>query len=405
MKDYYRGINHVFCVKFRGRLARMYTRILDLREIVSKRSVFFLGPRQTGKSTLVRTQFPGARYVDLLEADTFRELSAYPETLRQSLTDEDRIIIIDEVQKLPGILDEVHTMMERNKSLRFVLTGSSARKLKSGAANLLGGRAWLARLHPLVSEETGHSRFLRRLSHGSLPAVIDSEFPIEDLKAYVGTYLQEEIRAEGLARSIESFSRFLDVAGICNGEQLNYTKVGNDTGIPPRTVRDHFQILEDTLIGHTLPPFRKTGRRKAVATSKFYFFDVGVANLLLKRGRVEPGSESFGRALEHLVFLELKAFLSYRRLDTDLSFWRTQRGYEVDFLLDESVAIEVKGTGRVSDSDLKGIRALKEELPLKRMIVVCSERAARKTADGIELMPAEEFLRMLWAGGLTPTID
>lgn len=378
----------------------MYDRTLELDRLVEVRSLFLLGPRQTGKSTLLRRTFPGARYVDLLEADTYRQLASRPEVLRQSLRDQERLVIIDEVQKLPSLLDEVQLLIDRNPQLRFVLTGSSARRLRRGHVNLLAGRAWTARLHPLVSAEIGYGRLEHRLSIGSLPAVIDSPRPEEDLRAYVGDYLREEIRAEGLARSIEAFSRFLDVAGLCNGEVLNYTRVGSDTGIPPRTVRDYFQILEDTMIGHTLPAFRRTRSRKPVATAKFYLFDVGVANTLLRRGAVTRQSESFGRALEHLVFLELTAALHYRRLDRELTYWGVRGSYEVDFLVGDELAIEVKGTSRVSDRDLRSLRALAEEVPLRRRIVVCSEPTPRRTEDGIELLPVEAFFRRLWEGDL-----
>jgi predicted AAA+ superfamily ATPase len=378
----------------------MYPRLLDLESLLRHRSVFVFGPRQTGKSTLLHTLFPEARFFDLLEADTFRQLSAYPESMRQSLRDRDRLVVVDEVQRLPALLNEVHALIERNKSLRFILTRSSARKLKGGGANLLAGRAWVTRLHPLVSAELPSPRLLERLTHGSLPAVLDSPRPQEDLKAYVGTYLQEEIRAEGLARSIEAFSRFLDTAGVCNGEVLNYTKVANDAGIPPRTVRDHFQVLEDTLVAHLLPAFRKGSRRKPVATSKFYFFDVGVANILLRRGPVEPRTDAFGRTLEHLVFLELKAFLDYHRLDPPLTYWRTYTGYEVDFLLGAHLAIETKGSGRVSDRDLKPLRALAQEVRLRRKIVVCTEKERRRTDDGIDIVPVNDFFEWLWQGDL-----
>jgi len=308
-----------------------------------------------------------------------------------------KLVIIDEVQKLPQLLDEVHLMIERNKELRFILTGSSARKLKRGGANLLAGRAWVTRLHPLVSAEIGPGRLLHRLNRGSLPAVLDSELPHEDLRAYVGTYLQEEIRAEGLTRSMENFSRFLEVAGACHGEQVNYTAVGSDAGVPPRTVREYFQILEDTLIGYQLPAYRKTVKRKPVAISKFFFFDVGIANTLLKRSEIVPGSETFGRALEHLIFLELRAWLDYSRNDETLSYWRSRSGLEVDFLIGDSIAIEVKAKSRVGHRDLNGMRALSEELSLQRKIVVCTE-PRRRQDEGVEFIPIEQFLEELWAG-------
>ena len=375
----------------------VYHRVIDLDEVLRHRSLFLFGARQTGKSTLVHQRFPDAVFYDLLEADTFRELSARPEYMRQTVPAGTKLVVIDEIQRLPGLLDEVHLMIERDKELRFVLTGSSARKLMRGGANLLAGRAWVARLHPLVSAEVGAGRMLERLDRGSLPAVLDSGLPREELKAYVGTYLQEEIRAEGLTRSIENFSRFLTVAATCNGEQLNYTAVGSDAGVPPRTVREYFQILEDTLLGYQLPAYRKTVKRKPVATSKFFFFDVGVANTLLKRSEVVPGSETFGKALEHLVFLEIRAKLDYSRADLPLTYWRSLSGTEVDFLAGDRVAIEVKAKHRVTRREQAGLRALAEELDLERKLIVCNEPRRRWDED-IEVVPVEEFLSDLWAG-------
>jgi predicted AAA+ superfamily ATPase len=375
----------------------MYERALALAPLVSQRSLFLFGPRQTGKSTLLRRTFPGARFVDLLEADTFRQLSAYPETLRQSLRPDERMIVVDEVQKLPSLLDEAQAIIDRDKRVRFIFTGSSARKLRGGRANLLAGRAWTARLHPLVAAELPNGSLPRRLEVGSLPAVFDSTHPREDLNAYVGVYLREEIRAEGLVRSIEAFSRFLEVAALTNGHVLNYASVSNDTGIPARTVREHFQVLEDTLLGFQLPAFQETRRRKPVATAKFYLFDVGVANALLKRGRIEPGSELFGAALEHLIFLELRAWLDYRRREDDLMFWRSHSGYEVDFVVGHSAAIEVKATKRVTTRDLRGLQALAEEVPLQQRLVVSMEPRERVTDEGVRVLPVLTFLEQLWA--------
>jgi uncharacterized protein len=376
----------------------MYKRALDLREIIKHKSLFLFGPRQTGKSTLVRQSFPNAAYYDLLEADTFRELSARPEYLRQTLSPQQSLVIVDEVQKLPALLNEIQLMIDRNKDLRFILTGSSARKLKRGAANLLGGRAWICRLHPLVSAEIGEPRLLDRLNRGSLPAVIDSDRYEEDLKAYVGTYLREEIQAEALIRSIENFSRFLEIAGLTSGEQINFTAVASDAGVPPRTVREHYQILEDTLIGHQLPAYQKTSKRKPVATAKFFLFDVGVANTLKRIPAVEERSDAYGRALEHLIFLELRSYLDYHRLDHDLTYWRSRSQFEVDFLVGDQIGIEVKSKVRVSSRDYKGLHALSEEVPLKRKIVICGEKLLRRDDDGTEIMPPTLFLNDLWSG-------
>jgi predicted AAA+ superfamily ATPase len=387
-------------MQFGSIVACMYPRALNLREIVKHKSIFLLGPRQTGKSTLVRQAFPEAAVYDLLEADTFRELTARPEYIRQTLSPQQRFLIVDEIQKLPALLDEIQLLIERNKQLRVILTGSSARKLKRGAANLLGGRAWVCRLHPLVSAELDKPRLMDRLNRGSLPAVIDSPHHSEDLKAYVGTYLREEIRAEGLTRSIENFSRFLEVAGITSGEQINFSAVADDAGFPPRTVREHYQILEDTLVGYQLPAYQRTSKRKPVATAKFYFFDVGVANVLKRNAVIEEGSDAYGRALEHLIFLELRAYLDYRRLDDELTYWRSRSQFEVDFVVGHTIGIEVKSKSHVSPRDYKGLHALAEEVELKRRIVICGEKMNRRTDDGTDIMSPAAFLKDLWAGNI-----
>jgi len=381
---------------------KYYERKLNINELLKHKSLFLLGPRQTGKSTLLQHQFPGAKSFNLLRADTFRDLSSRPELLRQSLKPEDRLVILDEIQKLPSLLDEVQFLIDQDPRRRFILTGSSARKLKRSDANLLAGRAWICHLHPLVSAELDFQRLTDRLNRGSLPAVIDSPLPLEDLKAYVGTYLQEEVRAEGLTRSIENFSRFLDTAGLTNGELVNFTKVANDAGLPPKTVREYYQILTDTLIGLMIPPFQKTAKRKPVSTAKFYFFDVGVANYLMRRGQILPGSADFGRALEHLVALEVRAYLDYSRIDLPLTFWRSQSKFEVDLVVGDHLAIEVKAKERITDGDLKGLRALADEMPLGERIVVSLETWNRQTEDGIQILGVEEFFRRLWNGAMIP---
>ncbi|OGQ09008.1 MAG: hypothetical protein A3G32_09190 [Deltaproteobacteria bacterium RIFCSPLOWO2_12_FULL_40_28] len=379
-------------------MIKEYHRIINLNKILEHKSLFLFGPRQTGKSTLLTKNYPSARYYNLLEAPVFRDLSSHPEYLRQWITPQDKLVIVDEVQKLPSLLNEVQRALELNPNIRFMLTGSSVRKLTRGGVNLLAGRLWTAHLHPLVSPELDYARLNDRINHGSLPAIIDSPMPYEDLKAYVGTYLHEEIRAEGLSRSIENFSRFLTVAGLCNGQLVNFTKVGSDAQVPGRTVREYFQILKDTLLVHEISPFQKTKKRKPVATSKYYFFDVGVANYLMSRKNIMEGSAEYGQALEHLVLLEIKAYLDYSRNDTPLSFWRSQSQFEVDCVLGDSVAIEIKSSSNITSYDLKGLRALSEELPLKRKIVVGLTPMSRITEDKIEIIPITDFLKQLWAG-------
>lgn len=375
----------------------MFKRISIFKKPLPDRSYFLFGPRQTGKTTFLKTEFPNAWFVDLLEARTFRDFSTNPELLRERLDPQQSLVIIDEIQRLPELLNEVHSLMERNKDLRFILTGSSARSLRSRGVNLLGGRARVARWFPLVHPEAGPENLLKRLAIGSLPSILMSEEPWGDLHAYAGLYLQEEVRAEGAVRSIEAFSRFLDLAGSSNGQMLNYTKIGSDTGVPPRTIREHYQLLEDTLLGFQLRPFGQTEKRKPVATSKFYLFDTGVAHYLMKRRSVLPGSREYGEALEHQIVLECRAWLSYRRHDDiPLTFWRTHSKQEVDLLLGDRIAIEVKGSETVDDRRLAGLRALAEEAPLDRKIVVSSELQPRRTSDGIEILPIGHFLDQLW---------
>ena len=376
----------------------MYARKLNLRPFAQQKSLFLLGPRQTGKSTLLRHDFPDAHYIDLLDNELFRHFASAPERLRDAVG-EHKLVIIDEIQKLPGLLDETQRLID-TRDVHFLLTGSSAGKLRRGKANLLGGRALFFTLHPLSSCEVGYDRIPELLQRGGLPGFVDSPIYWEELRSYTGAYLREEIQAEALIRSIENFSRFLDVAAHFNGEQLNYSKIGNDADVAPRTIKDYVKILEDTLVLHILPPFRQRNKRKLAATEKVYFFDTGVANALVRRRELPPGSPEYGKTLEQLIFLELRTAIEYQRLDTMLSYWRTQTQLEVDFLLDDRIAIEVKATKRVSPADTKSLRAISEELNLQKRLLVCHEPYRRRTEDGIEVMPVAEFCQQLWEGEL-----
>ncbi len=375
-------------------------RCLDLSKPLRHKSLFLFGPRQTGKTTYLRQAFPNARYYNLLESNVFRELSQRPELIRERLGPQEKLVIIDEVQKLPSLLDEAQTMIDRDKELRFIFTGSSARKLRRGGANLLGGRAWMSRMHPLVGPELEFGSLELRLNRGGLPFIFGSAEPEEELHSYIGTYLMEEIQAEGAVRSVESFSRFLPVAALANGQQLNFTDIGNDCQVAPRLVSEYVQVLADTLVGHQLEPYGKTKKRKPVATAKLYLFDVGVANAMVKRGKVAPGTIGFGHAFEHQIYLELRAYLDYSRLADayPLTYWRTLSQIEVDFVIGDSVGVEVKARPLTSRRDYKGLLALAEEVPLQRKIVVCLEREPRRSPEGIEVMPMTHFLRELWGG-------
>lgn len=369
------------------------------REAATK-SIFLFGPRQTGKTHLLQKQFPSSPYYNLLKSNTFFRLSGYPGLLRQELKSsppEAGIpVIIDEIQKLPILLDEVHELIE-SMGLTFILTGSSPRKLKRGGANLLGGRARMRNLFPLSYNEIIDFSLMRAINFGTLPSIYLSDDPEEDLFAYCGVYLQEEIQAEGLSRRIENFSRFLRSAAVMNGQELNFENVSRDLSIPSRTVREYFYILSDTLIGRMIEPFQKTVKRKAVSRSKFYFFDVGVANILSSRFRIEPGSELFGSAFEHLILNEIIAWLHYSRDRRSVTFWRDRSGHEVDFLIGDSCAIEVKGSKMVQNKHLNGLILLAEEIPLKHKIVVSLDLNPRIIGD-IRILPWKIFFEELWAG-------
>lgn len=395
----------------------MFQRVAPLARLLTRRSVLLLGPRQTGKSTLFRQALPGALELDLLNAALHRRLLARPEQLAELVrahpagADGLCRVVIDEVQKIPELLDEVHRLISADPGLRFVLTGSSARRLKAAGTNLLGGRATRLRLHPLIAAERGTDPEHRvelgtALRWGGLPAIVRSPDPRADLLDYVGLYLQEEVRAEGLARSMQAFARFLEVAATVNAEQVVYARVAQDAEVPARTVRDYFDVLTDTLIGHSLPPFRATPSRKAVATSKFYFFDTGVAHALAGRGELPPASREYGQALEHLLCIELLAALDYLRFDGQLTFWRSLSQLEVDFVVQRGgrplVAIEVKATRQVERRDLRGLRALREDFPDLPCVVVANEPLPRRTEDDVDILPVEVFLDRLWRGAVLP---
>ncbi len=383
----------------------MFKRNLVLPEPGSE-SFFLWGPRQSGKSTLLREAYPDGRWLDLLKAEEFRRYLSRPELLRQEIEAEGpqprRQIAIDEIQKLPALLDEVHWLIE-NRGLRFALCGSSARKVKRGAANLLGGRATRYELHGLSASELGREFDLdRMLNHGYLPRIYEASRPGRLLEAYVADYLKQEVAAEGLVRQLPTFSEFLDVAALSDGEIVNFSNIARECGVSSHTAKSHFQILEDTLLGRWLPAHRKRPKRRVIGAPKFYFADVGVVNRLARRGELLPGSEQYGKAFENWVFHELCAYVSYREFDLALSYWRLASGIEVDFVLgDMRIAIEAKSSERITRDHLKGLRSLALDHPrVVRRIVVCREPRARKTDDGIEILPAASFVRRLWDGDL-----
>ncbi len=374
---------------------RWISRSVDLPSLLEKRAHFLLGPRQTGKTSLIRHTLKEARTYDLLDTSVYLALSQNPGRIAQELGPRDRIVVIDEVQRIPELLNEVHRLIE-TKGVRFLLTGSSARKLRRGGVNLLGGRARTKYLHPLTYKELGGVFNLSSaIERGLLPSIYFSDDPQEDLKAYAGLYLQQEIVAEGATRNVPAFSRFLKVAALCNGTIVNFTNVSNDAQVARTTVYEYFDILKDTLVLYELPPWRKTTRRKPLASSKYYFFDVGVVSVLQGR-RFRAGTPEFGEAFETYIMHELKSYSDYVSGEP-LSFWRSTSGFEVDFIIGDHTAVEIKAKDNVSIQDLKSLRALAEEKKLKHYLCVSLEIRPRKV-EGILILPWREFLERLWSG-------
>ncbi len=375
----------------------MFTRGLQLP--AAGRETFFLwGPRQTGKTTLLRQSYPDATWVDLLKADEYRRYLERPELLREELVARPRPgqVVIDEIQKVPALLDEVHWLHEHRR-IRFALCGSSARKVRRGAANLLGGRAVRYELRGLTAAEIGAGfDLVRLLNHGYLPSLYESDRPDRLLASYVGDYLKEEVAAEGLVRNLPVFSAFLNAAALSDGDLVNFANIARDCGVSGPTVKGHFGILEDTLLGRWLPAYTKRPKRRVIAASKFYFSDVGVVNHLARRGRLQPGGELFGKAFENWVFHELLACNAYHERAVDFSYWRLASGIEVDFIVGNmSVAIEAKASAKITADHLKGLRHVRTDHPRVRRVVVCLEPRRRTTEDGIEILPAPAFVEDL----------
>jgi predicted AAA+ superfamily ATPase len=377
----------------------MLERILKLEEAKSD-SLFLWGSRQTGKSTLLKMLFPDARVYDLLKSDVRMALQLRPSQLREEceLFDDGELIIIDEVQKVPALLDEVHWLIE-NKNQRFILSGSSARKLRRSGANLLGGRALRQTLFPLVSDEIPDFDLNRALNHGMLPRHYLMENPTMRIQAYIGDYLQQEIVEEAIVRRLDAFTRFLQVAALSNSEIVNYTNIAQDCGVSSKTVKEYFSILKETMLGFFLPSYTKVVKRRVIQSPKFYYFDVAIPNHLLRRIPIQPGTDVYGHALEHLVIQELRAFMSYRQPLKSLTYWHTlDNKYEVDAVLgDAEVAIEVKSSKNVSSHDTKGLKAFSEEYPEAKLYLLSLEDRPRKF-NGVEVWPVEQFLKRLWSG-------
>ena len=376
----------------------MYRR-KQIFEGAENESVFFWGARQTGKSTLLKTLFPNALWFDLLLSNEYERLSKKPEILRETILANLTVspVVIDEIQRLPALLNEIHWLIS-NYGVRFILCGSSPRKILRSGANLLGGRALRYELYPLISVEIPDFDLLKALNNGLLPKHYDAKNPSKLISAYIGSYLRDEIVAEARIRNISSFTRFLEVAALTNGEMVNYTNIASDCGVSAITIKEYFQILEDTLIGRYLLSYQKKPKRRVITAPKFYLFDVGIANYLLKRSKIEKGTELFGKAFEHFIYQEIYAHSKYSEKNYPIYFWRTASQLEIDFVLGEhEVGIEVKSTDQANKRHLKGLKAFAEEYDVKKLILISNDPLPR-LVDNIMILPWRIFLERLWAG-------
>jgi predicted AAA+ superfamily ATPase len=386
----------------------IYPRLLQLPDFHNA-NVFLWGPRKTGKSSWIRENLRDAISIDLLKSDVYAEFASRPSLLRERYehvsSDSPRHpIVIDEIQKCPQLLDEVHWLIE-NTPQRFLLTGSSARKLRRHHANMLGGRAWRRELRPLTSHEINLGEpnsfdIERAITHGLLPAhYIAQEFR-EELRGYVADYLRDEIADEAAVRNLPAFAEFLRVASITSAELLNYANVAREVGVSPKVVRSYFEILDDTLLGFRVLPWSKSVNRRLVETEKFYLFDVGVCNYLARRVPA-LGTPEFGKSFEHFILMELMAYRAYFSPELDIRFWRTSNKQEVDFILnDKEVAIEIKSSSRTDVTDCKSLGILAEDGAVRRRILVSFDRERKVLTDRhgpIEVLPWRAFLEELWS--------
>lgn len=374
-----------------------YSRIITLHDTWRTGSAFLFGPRQVGKSTLLRDSFPDCRVINLLKSEEYLSLANDPTRLR-GIAQPGKITVIDEIQRIPELLNEVHYLIEE-RGARFLMTGSSARKLRRGGVNLLGGRARTYNLLPLSLMEIGDDFILEKaLQIGMLPPAWTSEDPQALLNSYVTDYLEQEIISEAAVRNVSAFRRFLSFAALVSGKQLNYTKLSADAQVKPTTLREHVEILIDSLVASRVEPWRQGRKRKVVAHEKIYLFDIGVTRVLQERSSYAPNTTEYGEAFESLVYHELRCYSEYVSKER-ISFWRTATNIEVDFILGDRLAIEAKASRSASDSDLRGLRAIASEATFKARILVCQEPHPRTTNDGILILPFVDFVRGLWNGG------
>ncbi len=382
------------------RLSRLNRRInLDIE---GNNAFFLWGPRKTGKTTFLKQQFGNAVFFDLLDPICQTQFTLHPEELQHFvLGNHPDMVVLDEIQKIPAMLDTIHWCLENTKT-KFILCGSSARKLKRGAANLLGGRAWRYEMFPLTSSEIIDFDLHRALNHGLIPQHYLSDKPDKFLTGYILEYIHEEIQAEASLQKMRSFEAFLRVIATHHGQLINYANIARECGVSAPTIRGYFEILEDTLLGYTLPPWTKSTHYRLIETGKFYLFDTGLARKLRGIDQLLPQTSEFGHAFEHFIINEIRAFLSYSETDKKLSFWRTSNGYEVDIIVGNmALSIEVKAKSGVKPHDVQGLQALLNEKHKPNLALVISMDTTKKAfTNGITVLPWQEFCNELWAGKL-----
>jgi predicted AAA+ superfamily ATPase len=376
----------------------MYHRIFDIENRLDE-AMFLFGGRQTGKSTLLKERFPKAVYIDLLKSDVRNRFKQHPEEFRESLLryPPETLVIVDEIQKVPDLLDEVHWLMVE-KGLWFILSGSSARKIKRSGANNLGGRAIPETLFPLVSAEIPDFDLERAVQNGMIPRHYMVANARNRMRAYIDLYLKEEIIEQALVQNVDEFVRFMEVAAIMDGEILNYENVASDCEVSANTVKAYYKILVDTLLGFEVSAYRKVIKRKLYKSPRFYYFDVGIANHLTKRYHLAPKTPEYGHAFEHLIMQEIVAYLGYTNSDEELTYWHTYENLEVDAVIgDARVAIEIKSKEHIDHDDKKGVTEFAKEHPLAKQIIVSKDRISRRSGD-VDLYYVTDFFKALWAG-------
>ena len=372
--------------------------IQRLITIDNSSSAFIWGARRTGKSFWINENYQNEDIIliDLLETDTLAEYMTRPSLLRERFLDTTKLIVIDEIQKAPFLLDEIHWLIEKS-NVNFLLTGSSARKLRRSHANLLAGRALRYHLLPFCFKEVGKFELETIMVSGLLPPHFLSDKPVPMIRSYISDYLLEEIYQEAQIQNIPQFSEFLRIAALTSGELLNYNNVARECGVSAKVVRSYFDILESTLLGFRIQPWKKSTSRRLIQTEKFYLFDIGISNYLARR-KPKEGTPEFGKSFEHFILMELKAYQAYKNPELEIHYWRTSTGREVDFILnDKTVAVEVKSGRQVHNSNLTSLKALQEESAIKHPIIISQEKYPRKIGS-IEILPWELFIERLWAG-------